>query len=294
MTISEILRSIESHISTKQEREYFLIHVERYRVILEEIIAIVSAQKGAHGSQQNFVRLPSERKESISTKSFFARGSEDESKFSLATDSRPEKLKVLDVGCFPYHLGAAMEMMNMDVYGIASEHEPLKNKKIAIINIEKDKFPYKDNFFDIIVFTEVLEHLPQSPLHALKEMHRILAPRGNLLLTTPNIARSINRAKMLLGKSVSYPLFQVLENDGAGSNIYHRHNREYTLSELTTLTSQAGFVVSKATHFISYTPTRRRAIPDKLLIKAGKFANYALMLAVASMRDTLLVVGMKK
>lgn len=203
------------------------------------------------------------------------------------------RIRVLDVGCFPYHLGAALEMMNHEVYGISSSHEPIKSSRIKICNIEKDTFPFKDNFFDLVICTEVLEHLPQSPLHAIREMHRVTAPRGHVFLTTPNIARSINRAKILLGKSVTYPLHQLLENDGEGSNIYHRHNREYTLSEVTTLMRHGYWNVVKATHFVSYTPMRRRVIPDSLLLKAGKYANYVLMMFLSSLRDTLLVIGEK-
>ncbi len=207
--------------------------------------------------------------------------------------SGDKKWKVLDAGCFPYHFGAALEMLGHNVYGISSTHEPIKSKKIKICNIETDKFPFDDNFFDFVLCTEVLEHLPQSPVWAINEMHRVLKPQGKLLLTTPNIARSINRAKLLLGKSVTYPLHQVLDNEGLGSNIYHRHNREYTLNEVTTLMRHTNFSVERAAHFVSYTPMRRRMVPDPIWLKAGKFANYALMLMVASLRDTLLVVARK-
>ena len=181
-----------------------------------------------------------------------------------------KKLRILDVGCFPYHLGTAMEMMGHNVYGIASEHEPIKSKKIAVSNIEKDRFPFKDNFFDLVLCTEVLEHLPQSPALALSEMRRVTMPRGHILITTPNIARSINRFKLLFGKSVMYPLEQILENDGAGSNLYHRHNREYTLGELVDLVSRQKWEIETATHVVSYTPMRRRVKPDPLWLKAGK------------------------
>ena len=186
-----------------------------------------------------------------------------------------------------------MEAMNMDVYGISSSHEPIQSAKIKICNIETDKFPFKDNFFDFVILTEVLEHLPQSPLHTLKEIYRVLSPQGKILITTPNIARSINRAKMLLGKSVTYPLHQLLENEGKGSNIYHRHNREYTTKEVADLTRLAGFTIDTATTFVSYTPWRRRVIRDSIWITAGKIANYALMLMVEGLRDTILVVGRK-
>lgn len=250
MHIPDILRLVESNITSQQEKEYFFIHVARYGTILEEVRQIVSESGNA-------------------------------------------RVKILDVGCFPYHLGAALEMMGYDVYGISSSHEPVKSKKIKTCNIESDRFPFEDNFFDLVVCTEVLEHLPQSPLNALRQIHRVLTPQGRLLLTTPNIARSINRLKLLLGKNVSYPLTHLLENDGEGTNIYHRHNREYTLKELSTIVRHAHFSVEIGKHFVSYTPMRRRIIPDPFWIKAGKYANYVLMLTIPSLRDTLLVVGKK-
>jgi len=198
-------------------------------------------------------------------------------------------LKILDVGCYPYHLGKALEDMGHEVWGIASEHEPIHGKKIKICNIETDKFPFKDNFFDLILFSEVLEHLPQSPGFALKEMLRVAKPDGHLLVTTPNIARSINRIKLLFGESVSYPLSQVLEE----SNMYHRHNREYTLPELGQLIQFSGWNIQQSEYFISYTPMRKRVKPDGLFLKLVKWANYLLMLAIPSLRDTLYILAKK-
>lgn len=254
MNVPQILKQVELTIQTKEEREYFLIHEARYDYILSHL-----GDLGHLGDLR----------------------------------SRKEKPRVLDVGCFPYHLGKAMEILGYDVYGIASSHEPIKSTKIRVCNIETDKFPFKDNFFDLVVCTEVLEHLPQSPARTIGEMYRVTKPQGRLLITTPNIARSINRIKMLLGKSVTYPLSQVLENEGKGSNLYHRHNREYTLGEVSTLLSHKHWIVDMATYFVSYTPFRRRVHPDSIVLKIGKIANYLVMTLMPSLRDTLLVVGRK-
>jgi SAM-dependent methyltransferase len=209
------------------------------------------------------------------------------------SNQRSAPLRILDVGCYPYHLGAALEGMGHHVYGIASSHEPIHTPKIKVCNIEVDKFPFKDNFFDLVIFTEVLEHLPQAPAHALKQMHRVTKKGGYMLVTTPNIARSINRLKLIFGKSITYPLSQVTENEGKGSIIYHRHNREYTLSELKTLAVFSGWKIKTASYFISYTPTRRRARPDSLIIKLAKWANYTAMRLIPSLADTLLIIGRK-
>ncbi len=212
---------------------------------------------------------------------------------NIATLAEGKKLKILDVGCFPYHLGAALEKLGHEVYGISSTHEPIKQKRVAILNIETDAFPYKDNMFDVVLCSEVLEHLPQSPVPALAQMYRVTKKDGYVLVTTPNIARSINQGKMLLGRTPMYSIDAFLENGGQGSNLYHRHNREFTLRELKTLVKHAGFTVTKATHFISYHPFRRRNRTDNPLLWSGKFANFLAMSAIPRLRDSILVIGKK-
>jgi 2-polyprenyl-3-methyl-5-hydroxy-6-metoxy-1,4-benzoquinol methylase len=288
MTVAEILHTVENRITTKNEREYFLIHEARYKYILEQIEKTI-VQTHNLGSAGRHTFSSSATQDMDGKNSSIGCLAETQEKHA----DQKRRPRVLDVGCFPYHLGAAMELMGLDVYGISSSHEPIKSNKIKICNIETDKFPFKDNFFDIVIFTEVLEHLPQSPALALSQMRRVLVPRGKLVLTTPNIARSINRGKLLLGKSVTYPLHQLLENEGEGSNIYHRHNREYTLKELSTLITHSGLSVETATTFVSYTPNRRRVTPDPLWLKAGKTANYILMMMVEGLRDTLFIVAKK-
>lgn len=44
--------------------------------------------------------------------------------------------------------------------------------------------PVEDGRFDLVVLTQVLEHLPE-PLAVLKEMHRILKPRCKIWASTP-------------------------------------------------------------------------------------------------------------
>lgn len=44
--------------------------------------------------------------------------------------------------------------------------------------------PVEDNFFDAVMCTEVLEHLP-DPVRAIEEMARVIKPNGYFLLTAP-------------------------------------------------------------------------------------------------------------
>ena len=207
--------------------------------------------------------------------------------------SGDRKLIILDVGCFPYHLGRILEILGHTIYGISSKHEPVKNGKISIINIENEKFPYPSNFFDLILMSEVIEHLPQSPLLSLEEARRVLKKEGLIVITTPNIARSINRIKIMFGKNIMYPIDMYFENSGRGNLIYHRHNREYTLTELKDILSKTEWRSIKGSFFISYTPWRKRIYPDFIWLKLIKIINFLFMVFVPGVRDTLFVVAKK-
>jgi glycosyltransferase involved in cell wall biosynthesis/SAM-dependent methyltransferase len=102
-------------------------------------------------------------------------------------------------------------------------------------NIEADTFPYDDNFFDVVLCCEIIEHLLSDPVHALTEIRRVLKPGGDLVLTTPNVARLDNVRKMIAGENVYDPY--------SGHGPYGRHNREYTQEDLFSLLSSNGFTV---------------------------------------------------
>ena len=46
------------------------------------------------------------------------------------------------------------------------------------------RFPYRDGYFDAVVASEILEHL-ESPDEALREISRIIRPKGYLIVSTP-------------------------------------------------------------------------------------------------------------
>ena len=89
--------------------------------------------------------------------------------------------------------------------------------------------------FDLVLFCEVIEHLTNDPLGALLRINEVLRPSGVLVLTTPNVARLANVAKLLAGVNIYDPY--------SGYGAYGRHNREYNRHELVHLLAHAGFEV---------------------------------------------------
>lgn len=48
-----------------------------------------------------------------------------------------------------------------------------------------ESLPFKDNIFDCVLLSEVIEHL-EAPRISIREAARVLCPGGRLLITTPN------------------------------------------------------------------------------------------------------------
>ncbi|MBR9677240.1 class I SAM-dependent methyltransferase [Candidatus Woesearchaeota archaeon] len=121
---------------------------------------------------------------------------------------KTQNKKVLDIGCSK---GMLLEMLktkgNHIGFGIDISPTQVKIVKKKGFNTEcldlnKDKLPYQNNYFDYIFATELLEHL-FNPMMLFKEIKRVLKPQGLFLITAPNDLGRINkRLKILFGNPV--------------------------------------------------------------------------------------------
>ena len=200
----------------------------------------------------------------------------------------PQGSKILDIGVYPPHLFKALEESGYKLSGISSQHEKVKLKNISILNIEKEKFPYKNGEFDLVLMTEVIEHLTADPIIYLSEIKRVLEPSGYLLITTPNAVHLKNRMKILMGKSASFPVEQLSETKPHDDSIYYRHNREFTLAELEKIVQSSGLKLRKSEYFSAYTPFRKNR--KTTLIKLG---GYTFTQVVSALKDSLFILAGK-
>ncbi|MCS7123237.1 MAG: class I SAM-dependent methyltransferase [Candidatus Aenigmarchaeota archaeon] len=67
------------------------------------------------------------------------------------------------------------------------------------IDIERQKFPFNDEFFDVINANQILEHTKEI-FWILHEVSRVLKIGGYLVIGVPNLASLHNRILLLLGK----------------------------------------------------------------------------------------------
>lgn len=100
-----------------------------------------------------------------------------------------KKGRVLDIGCgsFPYFLVSSdfEEKHGIDGH-IDKAGFKLKDVVLKKLNVEKEKVPYKANYFDVVVMLAVFEHIqPEKLTEVLFEIKRVLKKDGALVLTTP-------------------------------------------------------------------------------------------------------------
>lgn len=158
----------------------------------------------------------------------------------ICTDLKNKK--VLDVGCGTGYLGEELETRGAKVTGIdiskvalKKAHEVLSFTKVVDLN--EDELPFKDRTFDLIVASEVIEHL-FKPVIILEELRRILRDKGQLIITTPNFLYWGHRLRFLIGR-FGY-------TDEGPFDIGHIHF--YTYQTLIDDLHKSGFRIVKDNH----------------------------------------------
>jgi SAM-dependent methyltransferase len=150
---------------------------------------------------------------------------------------------------------------------------------LAAADLLDGGLPFREGAFDAVVFAEVVEHLPpQLVPDVLRDIARVLAPRGRLALTTPNLASWMNRELIARGHSPQQSPARTIDGTFA-------HLRLYTMAELVALCEGAGLRV------------RRREFFDQVPVGASAVRR-ALSAATAparrlrpALRDTCAVVA---
>ena len=104
------------------------------------------------------------------------------------TKNRSQKLRLLDIGSGKGNHLVGFSRCGIEAYGLDTRDECidiLKTFDIRKCNIEKDRFPFEDNFFDFAFSKSVLEHVMNTD-NFLRETLRVLKPGGIAILLTPD------------------------------------------------------------------------------------------------------------
>lgn len=137
--------------------------------------------------------------------------------------------------------------------------------------------PAADRKFDIVLLSEVIEHLPVPGHVALRRLRGLLRPGGLLVCSTPNLYRLRNIAYLALGRPI-FDHFDVPSDTGGG------HVLEYSAAHLQWQFEKAEFVDIDV-RLVEFAHVPHRPV-DRLLSKLGKP-----LLRVPRFRDNLLVTA---
>ncbi len=116
-----------------------------------------------------------------------------------------------------------------------------------------------DNSFDLVLFTEIIEHITFNPVAMWREKYRVLKPGGRIVITTPNYYALRGRA---------WKWYRFIFRSGAGLDVrdildhrtYTHHWKEYSLRELISYFRQLSpdFSCVNRAHVEEYSPNFRR------------------------------------
>lgn len=150
--------------------------------------------------------------------------------------------KVLDVGCFTGDIALEIKKKGNEVVGIDCNIEFVKMTQKKGIDAKfanfEEKFPFKNESFDLIVAGEIIEHIYHTE-NFLKECHRILKKDGEIIITTPNINYWVYRIKMLFGKTLPFGIESGEDTEFPG------HIRYYTFESMEKTLKNYNFEIEK-------------------------------------------------
>jgi len=150
---------------------------------------------------------------------------------NLIADLDGRGARALDVSCRNGEVLMTLAARGFEVRGSRFERDlpPLAGIPIdGGVDLTRG-LPYTDSSFDLVVLTEVLEHL-ENHRAAISELSRVIRPGGRLILTTPNIMRLDSRLGFALSglhkvKRRQIPLDTPLET----SHRYHNYPITFAL-----------------------------------------------------------------
>lgn len=158
----------------------------------------------------------------------------------------PENKNILDIGCYDGTFMSLVKNKDNNFYGLeANDWGAEKSQKKGIKATkyffnDKDKLPYGDNSFNVVVAGEIIEHIYDTDFF-LSEIWRVLKPEGKLLISTPNVASLGRRLFLLFGIN---PIIESSPNEPSSSG----HIRYFTFKSLKDLLKKNKFkvIVSKS------------------------------------------------
>lgn len=212
----------------------------------------------------------------------------------------PPGSKILSIGPGPCDLEAILSKLGYSITAIddLNDHWHLigknrerikdfaKRRNIELIIQFGGSSQMKENYFDVVLLIDIIEHLHNSPRELLNYSISSLKPNGQLIIETPNTVALVNRLKVLFGKTNQVSANFIYWNIGE----YRSHIREYTPSELKQILSHHNLtainskVINIMTDAVRVDNFFKKIVVKTYNLISGLYPNF---------RDTILISGKK-
>jgi len=146
---------------------------------------------------------------------------------------------ILDVGCASGYLGPEIKKKGNKIFGVEiSEKGKEEASKIfdevILGNIEEIDLPYPEDYFDLIICADILEHL-FDPKNVIMKLKKYLKDNGNLIVSLPNIANWWVRKELFFGR-FEYQTIGLLDSG---------HIRFFTYESAKKMFKECGYKIGK-------------------------------------------------
>jgi SAM-dependent methyltransferase len=171
----------------------------------------------------------------------------------LVGELAPERVLVVGPSYETVLLREALPAGTVNTLGWHDSRFPLRDHETHTqFDLNEADYPQLEPH-DVVVCSEVIEHLHVAAVPVLRFLASGLVPGGHLILQTPNATALPKRVRMALGRNPYHPIREEAGNPG--------HFHEHTVGELVAAVDAAGLAVVRvlAENYFDHGSRKNRA-----------------------------------
>jgi ubiquinone/menaquinone biosynthesis C-methylase UbiE len=169
----------------------------------------------------------------------------------LAMFDKHTEGRILDIGCGDGFITEIIgrktgaRMFGIDISGNALEISKKRGVECSVVNIDKERLPFPEDYFDAVFCGDIIEHVYDTE-GLLENVHTVMKKGGYLIATVPNIASWYNRGFLLLGMMPTW--IESSSKTFTGNPMIKKgvgHIHAFTKKSLVDLLKLKGFKIEK-------------------------------------------------
>lgn len=188
---------------------------------------------------------------------------------------QPAPCRVLDIGSHYLHQSILLKELGHEVHGIdvglfadapfiQERAQAFGIRNTAVNALETGDFlPGQEGRFDLIVFTEILEHITFNPIRFWRRVYDLLSPNGMIYVSTPNALRPAAWLRQLLNL-FTFRGIGLSVDDIMGNVTYGHHWKEYSAWEIKHYFDRLSHDFSVTTNWYSSDLSQQQGVKTQI------------------------------